>query len=127
MKTCVRFRSRHSFQCLNRRRSVTFACTLLASIRLSSASLHWSLLHSGYTSELKAIHLASGDQTGFAALLEMRVNWRLRPPSASIVQICPPVVYAIERPSGDQRGALDEVMPVVNCFGMVFGLAAGIV
>src|SRR5215207_3316350 len=119
MNTWVRFRSRHSFQCLKRRRSATFAWTLLDSARASSALLQSSDVHSGYTSELNAIHLPSGDQTGFAAPVEICVTCFRSSPSGSIRQIWPPVVYAICLPSGDHRGELFDLSPVVICFRFV--------
>jgi hypothetical protein len=36
-----------------------------------------------------------------------------------MVQICPPVVYAIRFPSGDQRGELFDLSPVVIGFKLV--------
>jgi hypothetical protein len=65
---------------------------------------------------VNAIHLPSGDHTGPAAPVEILVTCSLSSPSLSITQICPPVVYAIFLPSGDQRGADDERSPEVSGF-----------
>src|ERR1043165_7345292 len=92
------------------------ALTLLLSAASSRFLLQSSLSQSGSTSDVDAIHLPSGDQTGSAAPVEIFVTCSLWSPSWSITQTWLPVVYAIFFPSGDQRGALDERSPEVNCF-----------
>src|ERR1044071_64153 len=93
-----------------------WALTLLLSACSSRFLLHSSFSQSGKTSDVNAIHLPSGDQTGAAAPVEIFVTCSLWPPSWSITQTWVPVVKAIFFPSGDQRGALDERSPDVNCF-----------
>src|SRR5687767_14143863 len=93
------------------------ALTLLFSACSSRFLLQSSSLQSGWTSDVKAIHLPSGDHTGAAAPVEIFVICSLSPPSSlSITQICPPVVNAIFFPSGDQRGAAEDVFPSVSRF-----------
>src|SRR5688572_32740889 len=65
------------------------ALTLLLSACSSRFLLQSSSLQSGWTSDVKAIHLPSGDQTGAAAPVEIFVICSLSPPSSlSMVQIC---------------------------------------
>src|SRR5436190_21631222 len=94
------------------------ALTLLASASSSRFLLHASSLQSGRTSEVNAIHLPSGDQTGPATPVDIFVCWFLSSPSLSIVHNWPPVTNAIFLPSGDQRGADEELWPLVSCFAV---------
>src|SRR5215207_11371181 len=93
-----------------------WALTLLLSVCSSRFLLQSSLLQSGYTSDVNAIHLPSGDHTGAAAPVEIFVTCSLSSPSLSMTQTWLPVVKAIFLPSGDQRGALADLSPEVNCF-----------
>src|ERR1051325_9466977 len=92
-----------------------WALTLLFSACSSRFLLHSSLSQSGYTSDVNAIHLPSGDHTGAAAPVEIFVTCSLLSPSLSITQTWLPVVKAICLPSGDQRGDEDDLSPEVNC------------
>src|SRR3954447_26094750 len=47
-----------------------------------------------------------GDQTGPVAPPLSFVSCERFPPSASAIQSCPPAMYAMRRPSGDQRASL---------------------
>ena len=100
-----------------REASVTmWALTLLLPLFSSRFLLQSSLLQSGYTSEVNAIHFPSGDQTGPAAPVEILVTCSLLSPSLHHPDLAAGDVRDLLSVRGPSAAPLHERSPVVSCF-----------
>src|SRR4051794_32501443 len=114
MNRCERVPSSQVVQWRNRSWSATCALTLLSAAAFSRDALQASGGQSGYTDDVKATRSFVGAKAGPVAPPLRCVSCFALPPSVSDTHSCPPAMYAMCFPSGDQRASVAAAPAVGN-------------